>query len=432
MATETKTLSYKLDNFLKYKDRRMEMPPSLIPYCYNSRKFNEPNILQYVEQMKLIVETISKGIDTNDVVFKNDIKYFVNTVNKKNFNDVIKKISKLNLKKKENLQFFVHELIVCTMRCPIAVKGIHKDKIGKLKAISEIIGDVIKYFCGTLTKENNDKLSFHDEFLKMCRKFFMDFVNITKSMDQNNENTSDNYRGFMSLLGLLFENNLLPHKIIFECIDSIKRNIFCSKDINKSHQITSKLTEQHEKMFGYDKIFDNDLYDTIVYYDSDVEQKNNVCFRNITECTNYYKGYENFCGHYVNFFNCKVEFFNNSLQHEETAKKIVCNENDKDFERTVAYYFRELNLESESKEEDILVIIKKINDNIENTRTNISKYIGYVEQFLNIHNEFETLNNIFKINNKDTYCSPLKQHIMINHNETTDELHKIIQNLKNL
>jgi hypothetical protein len=320
------------------------------------------------------------------------------------------------------------------MRCPIAVKGIHKDKIGKLKAISEIIGDVIKYFCSTLTKENNDGLSFHDEFLKMCRKFFMDFVNITKSMDQNNENTSDNYRGFMSLLGLLFENNLLPHKIIFECIDSIKRSIFCSKNISKTHQITNKITEHHEKMFGYDKSFDNELYDTLIYFDSDVEQKNNFCYRNITECTNYYKGYENFCGHYVNFFKYKVDEFNKLLQQEETIKKIINDDKNKDFEKTFEYYLKELNLnsEDESKEEKISAILKKINDNIENTQSNILKYIGYLEQFLNIHNEFDTLNNIFKISNKDTNCNPLKQHIMINHNETTSELHKIIQNLKNL
>jgi hypothetical protein len=436
MAQQTETLSYKIDDFIRYREKNTNMPQDILPYCYNNKEFGKPNISQYIEYMKVISENVTKGINTNDVIFKNDVKYLVNTINKKNYSDALNKLRSLNYTSRENVQFLTHELIVCTMRCPMGIKGIHKEKNLRNKALSEVLSDVIKYFCNNLTKENNNGIGFHDELLKMCRKFFMDFICLTKSMDQNNENTSDNYKGFMTMMGLMYENNLLPHKIVMECIDSIKRTIFCSKISKHSEQIINELTEQHDKMFGYNrKNFCDELYNTIIYFDTDNElvkdeRDRYVCYRNSTECINYYKGYENFAHHYVSLFNHKLYDFNKNLNN---INKILVNINNKNAE-IIDIYFEENNLEkmSDNIEENINILNKHYNEQKTILLKQIEKYAGFLNLFINSHEKITNLNELYKIRNKELLVNPLKQHIMILHDEITQQLHKLHDDVNNL
>ena len=380
MALTGELITYKLDDFLKYKSHSKTIPETMIPYCYANKKTYETNINSYNDQMKLIIDTISKGIDTNDIVFKNDIKYFINTLNRKNFTETVKKILKFDMQKKENLHFLINELIICAIRCPIAVKGIHhnKEKNDKTKVISEITADIMRVFASEITKEKNNGIGFQDELLKICRKYFMDFVNVAKSMDQNNENTCENYKGFMTLLGLLFENNLFPHKIVIDCMNSIKRTMFCSignkSENNENNENNEKILLQHEKMFGYEKMFSENskLYENILYYDSHVANKNNISYRNIVETTNFYRGYENFTNHYLNYY----------------KKKVIAN----------------------NKEENT------------NLRTQML-------QFIASHEEITVANEFYKIQNKGEQISPLKQYIKIIHCELLAEMRNILQML---
>lgn len=433
MAQQTETLSYSIDNFLRYKERNTNMPQDILPYCYNNREFNRPNITHYLEHMKLILDNISKGINTNDVIFKNDIKYLVNTINKKNYMDALNKLKSLNLSSRENVQFLAHELIVCSMRCPIGVKGIYKDKTTKSKSLSEILSDVIKYFCNNLTKENNNGVGFHDELLKLCRRFFMDFINITKSMDQNNENTSDNYKGFMTMMGLMYENNLLPNKIVVDCVDSIKRTIFCSKINYKTEQITNNLSDHHEKMFGFKKNFDNELFDHIVYFDTEgleqYEKERYICYRNTTECTNFYRGYENFAQHYVNSYLNKINDYSKNLKNISTIL-----DNLKKNEGPIAEYMSENNLENspEKYRENLDLLIVKYTDLFENLKLQIVKQTGFLENFISLHEKIVKLNEIYKVANKDQFTPPLKAHIMILHNEIGQNLQKNYESIKKL
>jgi hypothetical protein len=427
MAQQTEILSYTIDNFLKYKEKNTSMPQDLLPYCYNNKTFHCPNISQYVEHMKLIFDNVSKGINTNDMIFKSDVKYLVNTINKKNFGDALNKLKSLNYSSRENVQFLAHELIVCSMRCPIGIKGIHKEKNSKSKSLSEVLSDVIRYFCNHLTKENNNRIGFHDELLKLCGRFFMDFISLTKSMDQNNENTSDNYKGFMTLLGLMYENNLVPHKIVMECVDSIKRTIFCSKISQKKEQISNSLTEQHQKMFGYKKAFDSELYDYIVYFDtkdcSESDKGRYICYRNTTECTNFYKGYENFAQHYSNSFVHKINDYSKNLKYYNT---ILNNLNNNQNSEIINSYFLENELDNspEKYNDNIQTLITKYTNQLNNLKSQITKQIGFLENFIKEHDEFTKLNETYKILNKDQLSSPLKPHIMLIHDEISQNLHK--------
>ncbi len=431
MANQMETISYNIDEFMKYKNNNKEIPSGILPYCYNLREVNEPNMQQYIEHIKMINESIKKKIDVNDVVFKNETRHFVNTINnsnRRNYNGILSKFKDLS---KEHVQFLAQELIVCAMRCPVGIKGIHKEKTTKSKSISENITDIIKYFCNNITKENNNGVGFHDELLKLCRKFFMEFVNLTKFMDQNNENTSDSYKGFMTLLGLLYENNLIQQKIIMDCVDSIKRTIFCYKIDKKTEQITNNLTDKHEKMFGPNKNFDTELYDKIAYFDTEnIEQLSDnkyICYRSIMECVNFYKGYENLSFHYVNSFNKRMSDLNKQLHVYNRIYNGLMNGTDKDMINNI---FTENNMSV--SEENKKNLIEKYGELINGSKQQVEKYIGFLDVFIKSHSEIENLNEVFRTKNKDQLSVPLKAHIMIIHNEISQNANKNLENLKNL
>lgn len=435
MAQKTKSLSYPLNEFMKYKNNNKEIPQDLVPYCYTSREYNDINVHAYSEEIKLIISTINNGNNTNDVIFINDVKYLVNTINKKNYNDALNKLRNLDFSLRENVQFLAHELIVGTMRCPIGIKGIYQTKLD-IKPLSELISNVIKYFCFHLTKEKNGDGGFHDELLRLCRKFFMDFVNLTKSMDQSNENTIDNYRGFMTLMGLIYEHNLISHKIVLECIDSIKRTIFCSKISRSSEQISSDVTDHHQKMFGYKKKFDDDLYNHIIYFDTQNELLNedegkDICYRNQTECSNFYKGYENLINHIIISTEMKLseiekKLIQNKNHHNEITKIFddVTKENDSPL--VILYrekhHFHEMN---DNVIEFIQNDLKNTNDNIDNINNQIEKQKSFLELIISTHDDFTVLNQRYKTINKHQQTSPLKHHILIIHKEKSEKLKEL-------
>src|SRR3989344_1786412 len=380
MTTKTETISYQLNEILKCKNDNIKMPIELSPYCYTDKFFEKPNIQQYTDQLKLIISSITEGNDANERAFKNDVKFYINVINQKNYPEYLKKLSSLDFSSQENIYFLIHELIVCGMRCPIATKGqtYEQNSINTLfRSISELCSDIIKFFASFIKKDNN--LDFQDELLKICRKFFMDFMNLSKLMDENNENTVDNYKGFMTLLGFMYINELISTKIVLDCIDSIKRNIFCSKSNKKTERIQSDITIHHDKMFGYKKNYDLELYNSIAYFDSDGID-NLECYRKQIECGNYYKGYEYLMNHIIHSFNLKIQDLTENKNSYDTQA----------------------------------------------TETKIKSWLDELKLFITAHNEFSTLNNRFYIKYGEKNVPPLKPYFQIIH----DELHKKLNKLE--
>jgi hypothetical protein len=435
MTHKTKNLSYPLNEFVRYKNHNIEIPPELEVYCYSDRKYNDININGYFEELKMIISTINNGNNTNDVIFINDVKYLINTINKKNYNDALYKLKNLNYSTKENIHFLAHELIVGVIRCPIAIKGIYQVKQDS-KSLAELICNVIKYFCFHLSKEKNNNLGFHDELLKLCRKFFMDFINLTKSMDQSNENTIDNYKGFMTLIGLMHDNNLISYKIILDCIDSIKRTIFCSKLKKKQETISTDVINHHQKMFGYQKTFDDELYNYIIYFDTennmtDDDEPKNICYRNQIECSNFYKGYENMINHIITSTELKImdiekKMNQNKLNYQDNIQiydDIIKNNNSKILSSYMeTHHFHEIN-------KNVIEYVKNESNNIqlisENLKNQIGKYDRFIKSIILSHNDFSLLNEKYKTLNKEILVSPLKHHILINHKEKLEYLEKL-------
>lgn len=363
--TESQVLSYKLSDFLKYKDENYMAPQALTPYFYNGKVFEKPSIRPYLDCLEQ-VNSASTSNDADKVkTFIRTVKFCINTMNKKNYDKCIEQLSSLDYSTDINVQILVQELILCGMRCPIAVKGFPNDgnRNDNLKPICELCSDTINYF--------SNNTHFQEELLKMSKKFFLDFVNITKSMDENNENTVDNYKGFMTLYGLMYSNGIIQTKVVIECIDLVKRTIFNSKMAELSEETMSQTAIHHEKMFGHKKRYDVELYNTIVYYDTKVEPKEEdgrlVCYRKPIECTNYYKGYEYLMNSVISTFETKV------------------------------------------KEADQ------------------TKMLEQLELFSASHKEFVDLNKKFKIQNKAKYSNPLTPYIMTLHDDLNKRLQKTIE-----
>jgi len=385
-------MKYQLHDILQYQDKNRTMPPNLIPYCYNTnRQFLPASIALYHDIMSELVSQYINGDTLSDTEFKKNIKKCINTINNENYRKTIDTLMTLNYTSKENIQFVVHELIVCAIRCPIGVKGNrdHDDTDGT-RSLSELCGNLAKYLSCNITVTSH-KISFQEELLKMCYKFFFDFINLSKSMNENNETTADNYKGFMTFMGYIYRDGLIVTDIIIECIEYIQRTIFNSMIEYKTEKISNQITQYHEKMFGFKKTFDEKLYNSIIYYDTHTECLGNrahditdieryTCYRNLTECTNYYKGYDNLM-HYV-IIGLRNKFTNLSENKE--------NIDEDDYNKSVAILH------------------------------------SYINKIVELHQRFTDLNKLYKIKTRNGYGPPLKPHTMILHNESGALLNKVI------
>jgi len=285
----TQVLSYRLSDFLKYKDDYTDAPQNLIPYFYNGKRFENPSIRPYIDQLEAVNALSSGDSEEKSKLFIRTIKFCLNTMNKKNYDKCTEQLGSLDYSNEANVSILVHELILCGMRCPMAVKGLQNIRDGD-SPVCILCADMINH----LAKIKQGILA---GILGACKKFLMDFVNLSNAMDENNENTVDNYKGFMTLVGLIYTRGVIPGCIVLEFVDLVKRTIFNSKQDNTSNEIKSQTKVHHELMFGYKKAYSTDLYDNIVYYDTvlpnDSSEDNRLlCYRKPIECTNFYKGYE--------------------------------------------------------------------------------------------------------------------------------------------
>lgn len=434
-----KKISYSLEEFIKYRNMNKDPLQELEVYRWTNKNLHDLSLKNYSDEMKMIITTINSGKNTNDVIFINDVKYLINTINKKNYGDYLSKFKKMDFSSKENVQFLAHELIVGTMRCPIAIKGIYQSN-QENKSLSELLVSAIKYFCVNILKDkgvngekNGNSVNFKDELLKISHKFFVGFVDLTKSMDQSNENTFDNYKGFMTLLGLMFEQGIIPQKILIGCVDSIMRSIFCSKVNNVSAQIINETTIHHEKMFGYKNKIDKDLQNHIVYYDTpSLEDEEPICYRSQIECSNIYKGYENLINHIIHGTENKITDLQKKMKSHKTnlvkIKELYNNVKNGTIEKNV---LREIPKYSkiESNDEILELILKEIEESeneILSIPTQYERYKQFIKQIILSHDKITLLNNKFVALNKQQKVQPLKHHITIIHKEKAEKLEELL------
>jgi hypothetical protein len=216
-------ISYSLKDFMDYKDLNMYLPLNIKPLCND---LGGTLILRDVilKEVGNVIETFTSGKNPNDIVFKNSIIEFLNKINQKNYSTVIEQLKKLSFSKYEHFATFSLDLLQRAMSDATAIKGI--DMPDGHKSLSELYADVVVEFSQFLIKENDKEIKFITVFMDLCQKYFNDFTDPIKPLDSNNQYRVDNYKGYTNFLSILFEKQIVSHKIIFFCVNKLKDFMF--------------------------------------------------------------------------------------------------------------------------------------------------------------------------------------------------------------
>jgi len=173
-----------------------------------------------------IIVSILNNIDPNDILLKTTIRDILNKICIGNYDSAIENLKSLKYMNSNHFTILAREIIDRSMNDPVAYKGFTPSKSDNY--ISNINASAAKEFTQFCikTEDNDETIKFRDVLTSLCRSQYMDFMTETKKLDANNKHRSDNYKGFMNLIGLLYTKNILNTKIIITCLLGIKKLIF--------------------------------------------------------------------------------------------------------------------------------------------------------------------------------------------------------------
>lgn len=212
-------ISYSLDDIMKYKDANTSLPMNLKPICNDiGGMFIMRDII--LKEVAVVIDNFNSGKNPNDLIFKNSIIEFLNKINQKNYQIIIEGLKSLSFTKPEHYITFTSDILLRAMTDATAIKGIEMPS-GQ-KSLSELYANIVAEFNNHMIKHNNRDIKFINVFLDYCQKYFVDFMDPTKTLDNNNQYRVDNYKGFMNFLGVMFSNKLISHKIVLSCLTKVK------------------------------------------------------------------------------------------------------------------------------------------------------------------------------------------------------------------
>jgi hypothetical protein len=392
-------LSYQYDEFVKYKQINNILPQHLVPFCsHETSKDVYPDISVFGETLNNIISSITMGADPNNSILKNRIKIYVGMVHQGNYEEYLLKLQEQSYFSKENIHFLLTELIICAASFPISIKGFQEDP--KHKSVPEVCADILKQFIKRVETIDDKQYSFHNELMKLCQQFFSDFVDLNKSLDENNLHTAEGYFGFMTVMGLLYARNIIGNRVVTDCLETIKRSIFCSSNLPK--QLTSHNCEENcSKLMGYKKNIDNKLSKCICFFDCEIsppsEENLLETHRKSIECSNLYKGYEHLLSHVISSLG-KIE---EAITNLKSAQ---------------------MQLENAKQSAENYTELKT---NYENANNAIIKYGDFVNTLIKIHQQMIDLNKYYRSLNKTQLIAPFKTPILLTHNNMGGKLNKI-------
>jgi hypothetical protein len=269
-------ICYSLQDFIKYKEKEINshIPANIKPFCNEiggTLIFRE----SILKDASTIISNFMSGKNPNNIVFKNKIIELLNKINQKNFNDVLSELQQLNYSNIEHFSTLAQDLLFRSMTDSVAVKGI--DLPADQKSLSELYSDIIVAFSQLMLIDNNKEVKFNVLFLDYCQKYFVDFTNKIKPLDQNNQYRVDNYKGFCNLLGLLFQRKIVSQKIITGCLSSIRDLIFtsgwgqleCENVYDGYKKVLYKILSSQDK-----SLCDNKFIENVIKIHNDLKDQN--------------------------------------------------------------------------------------------------------------------------------------------------------------
>jgi hypothetical protein len=253
-------ISYSLEEFMSYRDVNGILPQYLEKYC-GTVSFARPSVNVYSVQLNEIITAITQGQDPNDINIKNLIKYHIGLLDYKNYTAQLERLKQLQITSKSNCVFLASELMKCIVKCQLSVKGF-VFKNDNEKSVPEVCADICKEY-SIYSSKQNESLNFTTELLRLSRENFERYTNDDISMDENNNFTSDNYKGFMTFMGLMYSRHIIGLEIVISCLTKIKDTLF-QLDKNGNYKRTQYECGNYYK--GYDFLLshvNNHLQNTI-------------------------------------------------------------------------------------------------------------------------------------------------------------------------
>lgn len=411
-----KTLSYQYEEIMKFQKVNNLLPKELVTYCIYDTNNYMPNLSDFEDTSIEIIDSVTNGIDQNVKIFRNHVKSYVNTINQSNYADCLEKLKSMDYSNKENIHFLASELIIGAIRCTVSVRGFTFEEDKKLKTVPEVCADVAQHFSTCFSKGETGEINFHNEINTICQQYFSDFLDMNKSMDENNEDTSENYKGFMTFMGLLFSRSVINIKIVVNCMDSIKRAIYATNCNAMEHMVISDdhtcCKHSVSKMTGSKKQQKNELSKLLCYFDCNkcphpTETNQFVTYHKHIECVNLHKGYCHLLNHVVRSLEIRSALLIKSID----SKNQLINS-------------------KESSEENIEEYTKERNFSLDV----LEKLCEFVDTIVKSHQEMINLNKCYNsisssLQSKTRYVPPLRNHSILDHNSIGAELNKLQEKL---
>jgi hypothetical protein len=216
-------ISYNLDEFMQYKQANMMLPCNLKSFCNDIGGvliFRE----SILKEASNIVDSFLSGKNPNDIIFKNSIIELMNKINQKNYQTILESLKTLSYTKSEHFITLATDILIRGMTDPVAVKGF--DLPPDHQTLSEIYLMIVIDFFPLMIVENEKEIKFSSVFLDLCKRYFDDFSDSIKPLDQNNAYRVDNFKGFTNFLGLLYSRGLINAKVLHTCMSKVIGLIF--------------------------------------------------------------------------------------------------------------------------------------------------------------------------------------------------------------
>lgn len=212
------SISYSIDKIFECQDNNCVMIKELEQYC--DHKYKTPKIIlkNLMKQMDDITKSHSNGVNPNDVIMKSLIRDSLNKVVNSNYKSILDILKSLNYTTENHFTLLANEIILKSMGDAMACKNIPKN--GQ-RTPSEIYVDIAYEFSSYMIDVDGDSIKFKNVMAKECHNYFNNFIDKNERMDQNNLMRISNFKGFMNMMGLLYNAGLFPDHIITICFEKI-------------------------------------------------------------------------------------------------------------------------------------------------------------------------------------------------------------------
>jgi len=240
------TISYNLNTFMQYKDVNHYIHPNFESLCLSSGG----NLIlreSILKETSIVIDSFMNGKNPNDMILKNNIIENLNKLSDKNFSQVLECLGNISYQKPEHFETLTIDILTRVMTDAIAIRF---DINVANKCQSELLGDVVVAFSNlSITNEElNQVIKFNSLFISFCKKYFTDFIDVSKPLDSNNPSRVENFKGFMNFMGILYKKKVLSTDAILECLNKL-RDLMFNKDWGKVESLN--VLEGYIKFIGH-------------------------------------------------------------------------------------------------------------------------------------------------------------------------------------